>query len=389
MFRTTCLIGALAIFPVAASAQQPCTSDARRVVSEVYQRVLERQFDARGENLVTQLQAGQTTVREIVRAVAKLPEHQQRFLAGDRQAAVTHLYRHLLGREPDPGGLRDHVNGAASEGLGSVIDAMIASGEYAQNFGDYGVPGSSVRLCGPGEVSNNNNNNNNNRRNNRATRFSEMDANNNGIIERSEWNGTREAFVVEDWNGDNVLSGDEVGPGVRRGARRGGGNAPGSFNSWNATTFTTLDRNRDGRLSATEWQYDTASFVQADRNGDGSLARTEFLNGGAAPVATPENEFMALDVNRNGRVERSEWRSSTDAFEWVDRNNDGYLSRVEVLGNRAASDRFAELDGNGDGRLTPAEFGGTRRGFNQQDTNRDGVLTRREFNTGGAGPTGQ
>jgi Ca2+-binding EF-hand superfamily protein len=337
MFRATCLIGALALFPAAASAQQPCTSDARRVVSEVYQRILERQFDSRGENLVTQLQAGQTTVRDIVRAVARLPEHQQRFLTGDRQAAVTHLYKHLLGREPDPVGLRDHVNGAAADGLGAVIDAMIASGEYAQNFGDYGVPGSSVRFCGPGEASSNNNNNNNNRRNNRANRFVEMDANNNGIIERTEWRGTREAFVVEDWNGDNVLSGDEVRPGARRANRRGNnaGNAPGSFSSWDATTFTTLDRNGDGRLSASEWRYDTASFVQADRNGDGSLARTEFLSGA----------------------------------------------------NTANSDRFAALDLNGDGRLSPAEFDGTRRGFNQQDANRDGVLTRREFDSGGALPT--
>ena len=383
MFRATCLLGALVVLPVTASAQQPCTSDARRVVSEVYQRVLERPYDSRGENLVTQLSSGQATVRDIVKAVARLPEHQQRFLAGDRQAAVGHLYRHLLGREADPSGLQDHVAGATAKGMGAVIDAMVASGEYAQNFGDFGVPGSSVRFCGPGEVSVNNN-----RRNNRQMRFATMDANANGMIERTEWNGTRESFVVEDWNGDNVLSGEEVAPGARGGRRNANNTStPAPFNSWNANTFTTLDRNRDGRLSATEWQYDTASFVQADRNGDGILARTEFLAGASAPEPMPENEFTALDSNRNGRVERSEWRSSDDAFGWLDRNNDGVLSRVEVLGNRQAADRFAQADGNADGRLTFDEWTGTRRSFNQQDTNGDGVLTRREFTTGGAVPT--
>ena len=102
MFRASCLIGVLAALPVTASAQQPCTADARRVVAEVYQQVLERPYDPQGETLVNQLQAGQTTVRNIVRVVAKSAEHQQRFLGGDRQAAVTHLYQHLLGRDPDP-----------------------------------------------------------------------------------------------------------------------------------------------------------------------------------------------------------------------------------------------------------------------------------------------
>ena len=395
MFRSTCLIGALVILPVAASAQQPCITDARRVVAEVYQRVLERPFDTRGENLVTQLSGGQTTVREIVRAVAKLPEHQQRFLTGNREAAVTYLYKHLLGRDPDPVGLRDHVNGAAgSQGMGGVIDEIIGSGEYAQKFGDFGVPGSTVRYCGPGgaEVSSNRGNGNQNR-----MRFQGMDTNNNGIIERSEWNGSREAFVVEDWNGDNVLSGEEVQPGAGRAGRARGrgerGTAGATFNSWNAATFTNLDRNRDGRLAAAEWYYDTQSFVQADRNGDGTLTRAEFLNAGdgnsapAAPVAPTENEFTALDTNRNGRVERNEWRSSDDAFGWLDRNKDGVLSRAEVLGNRAAADRFASLDANDDGRVSLDEWDGSRRSFSQQDVNGDGVLTRREFTTGEAVPT--
>lgn len=386
MFRRIVLFGALSLLPGVAAAQQPCTADARRVVGEVYQRVLERGIDASAENLITQLSNRQVTVRQIVSAVVRLPEHQQRFLNGDRRSAVTYLYRHVLGREPDPQGLQDYVN--SDNRLGDIVVAMTASGEYATNFGDYGVPGSSVRFCAPGETPAATTTS----RNNRQMRFAGMDANNNGQIERSEWNGTRESFVVQDWNGDNVLSGDEVAPGGRRAGRQ----QSATFSAWNAETFTTLDRNRDGRLAATEWRADTASFVEADRNGDGTLTRTEFLNQATtAPAAdsspvTTTNEFTALDANRNGRIERNEWRDSADAFDWLDRDNDNILSRAEVLGQRAAAQRFDELDTDGNNRLTLSEWAGTRRAFTQNDANGDGVLSRQEFNRSGAvGTTGR
>lgn len=382
MFRGISLIGALVLVPLTASAQQPCTADARRVVAEVYQRVLERGYDSRGDNLVTQLSSGQTTVREIVRAVARLPEHNQRFLAGDRQAAVTALYRHILGRDPDPVGLQDHINGANNKGIGAVLEAMISSAEYAEKSGDYGVPGSSVRYCGPGQSSQSSQPT----RGNRNGRFANMDSNGNGVIERGEWTGTREAFVVNDWNGDDQLSGEEV----RTGARRAANAVSPAFNSWTEATFTNLDRNRDGRLSAAEWQFDTESFVNADRNRDGNLARAEFMANGAAPAASAnmdDNRFDSLDRNRNGRIERGEWQSSADAFGWLDRNGDNVLSRQEVVGNSGAADQFASFDTNDDGRLTIEEYNGTRRSFNQQDTNGDGWLSRREFASGGAVPT--
>ena len=41
-------------------------------------------------------------------------------------------------------------------------------------------------------------------------RFREMDTNHDGVITRSEWRGSDASFRAHDWNGDNVLSGDEV-----------------------------------------------------------------------------------------------------------------------------------------------------------------------------------
>jgi hypothetical protein len=43
-----------------------------------------------------------------------------------------------------------------------------------------------------------------------------MDADSNGAITRSEYRGDDQAFANHDWNGDGVLSGEEVRPGAHR-----------------------------------------------------------------------------------------------------------------------------------------------------------------------------
>ena len=47
-------------------------------------------------------------------------------------------------------------------------------------------------------------------------RFEAMDANHDGRITRNEWRGSDRSFDNHDWNGDGVLSGDEVRPGAQR-----------------------------------------------------------------------------------------------------------------------------------------------------------------------------
>jgi hypothetical protein len=43
-----------------------------------------------------------------------------------------------------------------------------------------------------------------------GTRFQGFDANEDGLIQRGEWRGSDQSFQLHDWNGDGVLSGDEV-----------------------------------------------------------------------------------------------------------------------------------------------------------------------------------
>ena len=110
-------------------------------------------------------------------------------------------------------------------------------------------------------------------------RFREMDRNNDRVITRSEWRGSRESFRAHDWNGDGILSGDEVRPDAIR---------PSDPNQPDAGIY-------------------------ADR----------------------EDTFENLDVNRNNQIERHEWHATADAFQWLDRNKDGVLSRREVVGRGA------------------------------------------------------
>jgi Ca2+-binding EF-hand superfamily protein len=208
-----------------------------------------------------------------------------------------------------------------------------------------------------------------------------MDANNDGRISREEWRGSDTSFKVHDWNGDGVLSGDEVRLGAQRRTRVEEDFEPDRLvlRDWSPTRFTSIDRNRDGRVTRDEWFYDMEGFLRADRNRDNVLTRAEFLGGEIDDDR--EDTFLDLDHDRDGRVERNEWHGSREAFEWMDRNNDGVLSRAEVAGEQMPTERdlFASLDTNRSGVIERNEWQWSRVSFNGRDRNNDGVLSRNEL----------
>ena len=55
--------------------------------------------------------------------------------------AVRVLYRHLLGREADPAGLRGASEYAVMHGLPALIPYLLNSPEYMERFGEHRVPG--------------------------------------------------------------------------------------------------------------------------------------------------------------------------------------------------------------------------------------------------------
>jgi hypothetical protein len=170
-----------------ASRQGDCVSSAPRIVDDVYQQVLERPADPSTAQITQDLAAGRVSVREVVEYAAKSPEHAERFywqpvvstvykqvlqrepnqqevrsamtalttggqsmsdvvaqiaMRGARGEgnAVRVLYRRLLGREPDPEGLRAHQEVARRDGIEAVARSIMNSPEYRSRAGANGLP---------------------------------------------------------------------------------------------------------------------------------------------------------------------------------------------------------------------------------------------------------
>ena len=222
-------------------------------------------------------------------------------------------------------------------------------------------------------------------------RFQEMDRNNDGVITRQEWNGSDRSFEVHDWNRDGRLSGEEVGLGRQRQSQiEPPDHNPNRFErnlNWTRQNFTALDHNRDGKLTSNEWHFDLETFRRVDRNRDNAINLAEFM--GEGNDDDRGDNFDDLDYNNNGRVERSEWHGGLDDFRWLDKNNDGVLSRYEVAGNQNSLDtydEFAGLDYDRNGTLSRAEWHWSNVSFTQRDTNRDGAISKREFDASGGAP---
>ena len=173
-------------------------------------------------------------------------------------------------------------------------------------------------------------------------RFSEMDDNDDGVITRDEWRGTRQAWMAADLNRDGVLAGREIW------VPAGNGN-------------------------------------QTRAPGDFDLT----LGGNAADQSDAIERFNFLDANRNGRVELREWRGTAQSFAALDRNGDNVLTEAEATGATGTTDaadsiaarraQFQNLDSDRDDVVRFNEWNGNRGSFNRQDLNRDGVITRREY----------
>ncbi len=222
-------------------------------------------------------------------------------------------------------------------------------------------------------------------------RFEAMDRNSDGQISREEWRGSSRSFTVHDWNGDGRLSGDEVRIGARRNNdREVADHAPsrGERNlNWTAAGFTNLDHNRDNRITANEWHFNLELFRRADANRDDVLTREEFLGDGEDDDR--EDSFDDLDLNNNGLVERDEWHASSRMFTVLDRDRNGVLSRYEVVGSLPSVDtfdEFADLDDNRNQMIDRAEWHWSNASFSSRDTDRDGRLSRREFDNSGGAP---
>jgi Ca2+-binding EF-hand superfamily protein len=222
-------------------------------------------------------------------------------------------------------------------------------------------------------------------------RFQGMDRDGDGRITREEWQGSQRSFNVHDWNGDGVLSGNEVRVGSQRDTDMAQADHDPNWRertlSYTRNGFNSLDHDRDGRIEPNEWHYQPETFRRIDRNRDNAINLNEFLGQGIDDDRG--DNFDDLDYNNDGVVTRNEWHGGTQEFNYLDRNRDGRLSRYEVVGSSASMttyNEFQNLDYNRDGRLSRAEWHWSNLSFNQADTNRDGIITAAEFDRSGGAP---
>jgi Ca2+-binding EF-hand superfamily protein len=124
--------------------------------------------------------------------------------------------------------------------------------------------------------------------------------------------------------------------------------------------------------------------------------------GPSEPLRVPSQNgrFADMDSNRDGIIQRNEWRGSWESFRVHDWNRDGVLSGDELRMGRWSNGRwedvdydaetsgrfsgwteeaFTALDHNRDGRLVQNEWHYDMASFYRVDRNRDGVITRAEF----------
>lgn len=200
-------------------------------------------------------------------------------------------------------------------------------------------------------------------------KYRAIDMNGDGRVTRNEWRQSFErSFDNHDWNGDGILSGDEVktwkdsdddwnNQGRRWGSRR-----------WNK--MGKIDQNNDGQISRSEWRGSAEDFNRVDDDGNGFLTALEIR----------EYRFEQMDVNRDNRITRSEWRGRESAFDALDLNKNGVLKPSEYLNPaQTGSGTFASLDANRDGKISRSEWTGSTSEFNRLDRGGDQVLTEQEF----------
>jgi Ca2+-binding EF-hand superfamily protein len=127
--------------------------------------------------------------------------------------------------------------------------------------------------------------------------------------------------------------------------------------------------------------------AQQDRPKAKPVSPPDSSKAAAAPCA---GRLGALDTNKDGKIEKAEFKGSKKLFVWIDADHNGVLTRPEatraalaVIGGLVLAEKkhaYQAMDKNKDGKIQEAEFKGPKAGFAWLDANHDGVITRAEGN---------
>lgn len=147
--------------------------------------------------------------------------------------------------------------------------------------------------------------------------------------------------------------------------------------------FVALDVNKDGAIDQSEFRRARLrDFTTIDSNRDGSLSRTEFVDrdaGGRFTLrALRARRFLDMDKNGDGKVSRREYIVFGNiVFARVDQNGDRRVVRAEFLNPRRAPSATTADDG------TAPPPPGARRGGGSGSDPRRGAFTSLDINGDG------
>jgi len=186
-------------------------------------------------------------------------------------------------------------------------------------------------------------------------------------------------------------------------AQRGGLGRGNSGDVWKYLA-EKYDKNKDGKITAAEYERDESKFKGYDRDGDGVITKNDLAGGGGrgrgggrrrggrrgaqtsivgpAIAATLANN---ADTDSNGKVTAIEWKKTLAALD-ADQNSivdsdelNGIMCAAlgrNTLSVRAIGRRARHLDTNEDGRVQLTELAAM---FATMDENGDNVLTATEI----------
>ena len=95
-----------------------------------------------------------------------------------------------------------------------------------------------------------------------------------------------------------------------------------------------LDQDNDGRISRSEWLRNEQAFDRMDSDKDGFLTKEELRSAAREFRGRHRNGLREMDADADGAISRSEWKGKEEMFNRLDANSDGVLSRDELRGAR-------------------------------------------------------
>jgi len=158
-----------------------------------------------------------------------------------------------------------------------------------------------------------------------------------------------------------------------------------------ADLFAAMDVNKDGKIDPTEFKGPKKAFAWVDTDHDGYITRPEATRAyltivGRMAIAQRIKAFKTMDENKDGKISLSEYRGPTRAFARIDVNHDSVITIEEAknafqasVGRFVIATRFRTLDANHDGMISAAEFKGPKAAFAKYDRDKNGLIGPVEY----------